>query len=158
MKRLIGLAVLFLILASHLACASGWDDYKANTIAKMIDYYSRVEAYKSSDYFYTPGMPFKTTVKYLGKTRIIKQDRSAYIKKLFFSWGMTAEQAKTFDSEILIEENGIKYWLPIQNVLIPHLNKEIKINDNVNLFIVLGGAIKKDWVFLINEFKALSKT
>jgi hypothetical protein len=151
MKRKVELSlIIFFMLIFQLAFASGWDDYKPAKISRVIVTYA--ESNKDVDFFFTPGIPLRTTVKYLGQTRKTLPERLFFIEKWVKTHGMNPDIIKEFDREILIEEDGNKYWLPIQRVLIPHMNKELKINDKVILFVVLAGAVKTDWVFLINEF------
>ena len=103
-----------------------------------------------------PGDPLRVTVRYLGKKRNLKAQRGIFI---FDMWGKAFGKdremlARTFQKEIQVEENGRTYWLPIQNVLLDPLEKEVGKNGTLELWIVYIGAIEKDFVFLVNEFQA----
>jgi hypothetical protein len=153
MKRIILFPIILLIFFSPLSLLADWEDYKPNKISQMITLYTEFK--KDLNYFYTPGVPFTTTVTYLGEIRKIIPERSNYIEMWVKTYNMDPGSAKLFDQEILIEEDGKKYWLPIQYVLIPYLKKEVNVNENVILYIRLVGAINNDWVFFVNEFRTL---
>ncbi len=111
-------------------------------------------ANQDMDFHFTPGLPFRSTVRYLGKTRAIQAERLIFIEMWAQSHRMSSIIVEAFEKEILVREEDQSYWLPIQNVLIPHIEKEVKENASVTLFLVFAGAIKNDQVFLVNEFKA----
>ncbi|MBD3671248.1 MAG: hypothetical protein HUJ29_10775 [Gammaproteobacteria bacterium] len=133
------------------AVAEGWDDYKPGLISFMISDYK--EQSKDSDYFFTPGMPFKANVEFLGEFRKIEENRSKYIGMWLKTHGMNPEHINMYSTEVLVKEGKVEYWLPIQKQLIPYFKKEVPNNKRVNLYVVLAGSIHKDWVFLVNEFR-----
>jgi hypothetical protein len=153
MKLIIWCPLLLLIFLLPQVLGADWEDYKPNIIARLIIDYS--EYYKDKGFFYTPGIPFTTTVTYLGNTRKILPERSTFIEMWLKTYSMNPDLAKTFNQEILIDEDGNKYWLPIQHVLIPYLNKEVMASDKVILYVRFAGAINNDCVFLVNEFSTL---
>ncbi len=71
------------------------------------------------------------------------------------SLGMdTAMLAKTYKKEIQVRENRLTYWLPVQEILVPHLKREVKKSGEVMLFMVYIGRTGKTPVILVNEFRA----
>ncbi len=103
-----------------------------------------------------PGDPLRVTVRYLGKTRDLNKQRGTLI---FDMWGKAFGKdremlARTFQKEIQIQENNKTYWLPIQNVLLDPLEKEVGKNGTLELWILFIGAIEEDSVFLVSEFQA----
>lgn len=152
MNRIHRLIALILLSCPIQATAAGWDDYKPYSIARMKADHAGVN--EDMDFHFTPGIPFRSTVRYLGKTRDIRAERLIFIEMWAQSHRMSSVIVEAFEKEIQVKEDGKSYWLPIQSVLIPHIEKEVKENASVTLFLVFAGAIKSDQVFLVNEFKA----
>jgi hypothetical protein len=73
---------------------------------------------------------------------------------------MSREQvAALFRSEGLFREDSTEYWLPVQSQLIPYMKEELRVGDEVTLYLVWIGALKSssaelDRVFLVNNFPA----
>ncbi len=87
-------------------------------------------------------------------------DRTAEILKYYWQALPTLlkeEYRKMFSYEISIEENGQKFVLVFQEQLIPSLKNEVKLNDFVDLYIILGvhDVSQKSTIFLVNEFSAV---
>ncbi len=143
------------------ASGSGWDDYQPATLsgitAKHAGHFSDEDIPQGAVVrnFHAGGDPFRATVVFMGEMRSIGPERNAFIQM----WGKAsgidpALLAGTFQKEIEVRENQKTYWLPIQNVLIPHLKKEVGANREATLFVVFIGATERDRVFLVNEFQA----
>ena len=72
-------------------------------------------------------------------------------------WGKSSgvnTAAGNYKKEIKVRENGKTYWLPIQEILVIHLKREVKKNGEVMLFMVYIGTTGKTPIFLVNEFRA----
>ncbi len=61
-----------------------------------------------------------------------------------------------FDQDILVEEGSREYWVPVQKVLVPALEREIEPGDQVEVFAVFIGGRVPDWIFLVNESDAVA--
>jgi hypothetical protein len=87
--------------------------------------------------------------------RKIRPDRSSLIDMWGKTTGMdTTMLAKTYKKEIQVREKDQTYWLPIQEILVSHLKRDVKKNGEVMLFMVFIGTKGKDPVILVNEFRA----
>jgi hypothetical protein len=70
-----------------------------------------------------------------------------------------AEAANRFTTEMLFIEDGVEFWLPVQNVLLPHLRKELRKGESITIFAnwigitYPGQGGKRTHVFLVNEFE-----
>jgi len=104
-----------------------------------------------ADYYFTPGLPFKSMVVYLGEKRDISAKRNNFIYMWVKTHKLGKKLAYAYKKEIKVSEGNIVYWIPVQNVLIAYLDKEVKKNNKVVLYMVLAGAAKQDLVFLVNE-------
>jgi hypothetical protein len=71
----------------------------------------------------------------------------------------TPEFSKKFMTEMLFIEDGVEFWLPVQDVLISYLGKELHKGENVTLFADWIGITYPErdgsrlHVLLINEFE-----
>ncbi len=140
---------------------AGWSDYTPATLSqittKHASHFSNSKVPKSTVAInlHAGGDPFRSTVLFLGKVRNMKPDRRFLIEVWGKSSGMdTAMLAKTYKREIQVRENSKTYWLPIQEILVAHLKREVKKNGEVMLFIVFVGTTGKTPIFLVNEFRA----
>ncbi|MDH5763365.1 MAG: hypothetical protein OEZ51_10310 [Nitrospinota bacterium] len=152
---------LLWIAATGAAWAGGWNDYKPANLSDSMARYAL--EFKEAGFQkgavninIHPGDPLRVTVRYLGNQRELDARRGTLIVDM---WGKSLRMdremlARTFQKEIEVEENGRTYWLPIQDALLPPLEKEVGRNGAVELWVVFIGAIEKDMVFLVNEFQA----
>ncbi len=66
------------------------------------------------------------------------------------------------EQEVLVIEDTVHYWLPIQTSLIAALQKEATPNREVCLFVIWLGALDEaaglDWIFVVNEFDTKAGT
>lgn len=102
--------------------------------------------------------PVRARVTYTGTTRPTSEAKERLIN-LYMASIARAEAAKKFSTEMLFIEDGAEFWLPVQDVLIPHFRQELLKGDNV---IVLADWIgitypekgrERAHVFLVNEFE-----
>ncbi len=85
----------------------------------------------------------------------MKPDRRFLVEMWGKSSGMdTAMLAKTYKKEIQVRENSKTYWLPVQEILVSYLKKDVKKNGEVMLFMVFIGTTGEHPIFLVNEFRA----
>ena len=99
---------------------------------------------------------------YSGKSRPIPADKKSLIKFWMQSNKYSEEIFKMFDEEFLFLEDSSEYWLPVQNVLIPHFKEEMSEGESVDLFaawigITFAEPDKRQHVFLVNEFEKLEQ-
>ena len=138
---------------------AGWNDYDPATLSqitkKHAKYFSNRKVPKGavSINLHSGGDPFRSTVLYLGKVRNMKPGRRSMIKMWGKSSGVNTA-AGNYKKEIKVRENGKTYWLPIQEILVIHLKREVKKNGEVMLFMVYIGTTGKTPIFLVNEFRA----
>jgi hypothetical protein len=66
------------------------------------------------------------------------------------------QRNELFRTEGKFLEDGVEYWLPVQSQLIPYMQDELTIKDEVTLLLVWAGMTKFDdqleWIFLVNNF------
>jgi len=63
----------------------------------------------------------------------------------------------TFHREVLVLEDGIDYWLPVQDVVADAMIRELEPGQAIEIFAVYAGQSLHDHVFLVNEFMTAGK-
>ena len=135
-----------------------WDRYKPNTLAAII---KRAEPDVKSD----PGLwmsngeiAASVVVTYTGKVRSLTKPSSNLMYWVSHSLNVKPQFFDQFNQEMLVIENGVEYWLPVQKQLLPHFKKEAKPGTNILIFVTYFGANHSpkdhhiDWLLTINEF------
>lgn len=137
---------------------SGWARYQLTTLDELIQQFApEMTAHEAGLSIY-PDAVFRVLVVYEGESRPIAPERmaiwNAYL--MAFHPERSAELADLYETEILFSVEGTEYWMPIQTPLIPFLEDEVPVGEEVTLFIAFLGinhqAEEKEWVFWINEF------
>jgi hypothetical protein len=161
------LILLLLILLSPLftstTFAQGfpWDDFKRRTLKEIVS----IDAKEINDserenrvIFHADMLLSVIRVKYTGKSRAVSDVKKDFLKMWAKTFSLnTDEYAALYEKDLLFTENGVEYWLPVQNPVIPYFAKELKEGEEVDIYIVrAGGVCKKkvcDWLFLVEEFQ-----
>jgi hypothetical protein len=155
------LIALLFIGVTGPAWGAGWSDYEPATLSditsKHASHFSNHKVPKDTVTIniHAGGDPFRSTVFFLGEVRNIQPEHRSLIELWGKSLGMdTTMLAKTYKKEIKVQENRQTYWLPVQEILVPYLKREVKKNGEVMLFMVYIGRTGKTPVILVNEFRA----
>ena len=88
-------------------------------------------------------------VKYLGKFKQIKENANKLLKN--FEKSVNIKIPK-ITNEVLVKSNGKKYWIPVQDVLIKYMKKEVNKGDEFYIYAVYMGSKNAREIFIINEF------
>jgi hypothetical protein len=97
---------------------------------------------------------YRVRVTYTGQRRDIKVSVRQLIANWVKSLDLSPKILDLFKQEILVREDGSQYWLPIQEELLPHVAREIRTGDLVDLYIMRVGSTQTESVFIVNEFQA----
>ena len=101
--------------------------------------------------------PSYPSIVYMDSLRAIAPERKDLIRRWITSYGIDDQTPEMYESEMLIGEDGLELWLPVQNELIPHLETRLERGDSVTLFAVWVGALGSpaniDWVFIVYGFR-----
>ncbi|MBN1352505.1 hypothetical protein JXJ21_24110 [candidate division KSB1 bacterium] len=57
-----------------------------------------------------------------------------------------------YQQEILVSEGAREHWIPMQEQLFPHLDRELVKNDTASLYIILAGKVESELLFIATEF------
>ncbi len=145
--------IIFFLLMLHIASSNsyaGWEDYQESALKSVLEQKGGMN--KGVDFLFTPGFPYKITVTYTGTFREISAARKSYLEKWLKSRGLDPHQADLFTDDVLVVEGKREFWLPVQNVLISAMKKEVQPKDPITLYVVWTGAVKDDRIFIVNEF------
>lgn len=156
------LVIIFICTFISNSFPFDYEAYTPTTIAKIINNYSneiqascKLDNVPFEKLAFAPhmGTRYRITVKYLGEVRQNTKDDNEKV----FLWckGYKVDYYKLYNHSILIQENNKKYWFPIQDILVPYLQKEINKNQDMMIYALFVGYIKKEYVFLINEFRKI---
>lgn len=102
--------------------------------------------------------PVRARTVYTGRSRPTSATKQRFITFYMESLGKP-EFAKKFGTEMLFVEDGIEFWLPVQDVLLPYFRKELNEGESVTLFANWIGITypaqdgSRLHVFLVNEFE-----
>jgi hypothetical protein len=100
----------------------------------------------------------RAQVTYTGRSRPTSEPKRRFIAFYMASVG-APEFSKKFMTEMLFIEDGVQFWLPVQDVLLPHLRGEMQKGNGVILFANWIGITYPEQagsglhIFLVNEFE-----
>jgi hypothetical protein len=128
-----------------------WNQYTLGTLAALVEQYR--ESLPAADRVYETVVP-KTlvTAVYLAKKREMPVTRREFLAKWEGATNHRFPATQLFREEVLLEEGGKNYWIPIQSNLIASLDAEVKPGTQAEWFVACLGREGKDIVLLINEF------
>ena len=142
--------------------SSTWDRYKPRTLQEIIDLtMSEAEtmSYDSIYLNYGDTYPSQVNMIYTGEFREVGVMKLLAITTWLSSFApqLSEDQRnELFRTEGKFLEDGVEYWLPVQSQLIPYMQDELTINDEVTLLLVWAGMTNFDdqyeWIFLVNNF------
>lgn len=145
-----------------------FDNYQPNTFENIIDTISQeglLQNLKNKDLYLETGLKYQFLSvvhgTYAGECQNIPEVRLMMIETwtsgVFGVLPAEVDKQYLYKEQCLFTENSTKYWLPVQNILIPYIQKELSIDNEVSLYILWLGASKIDgvidYVFLINNIK-----
>ncbi len=150
------------VLAQQQAREDTWARYKPDRLSNVI----KVHTYTTeapADGVDVQSDPVRTRVTYTGISRRTIATKRRFIA-LYMKSISTPEVAKNFMTELLFIENGVEFWLPVKDALLPSFGKELHKGESVTLFANWVGISyperggSKIHVFLVNKFEKLEGT
>jgi hypothetical protein len=96
------------------------------------------------------------SVQYSGRLRPMADETQRFIAT--WAEALSLPQAPaTFHREVLVLEDGIEYWLPVQDVVADAMILELEPGQAIEIFAVYAGQSLHDHVFLVNEILTAGK-
>lgn len=143
------------LLAPQPGSGFPWENYAPGTIAQIVSVHEDARD-GNALLINTTDEKYRVTVTYVGDKRPIQQPTRRLITEWVKAVGLDNALISWFKHEIHVLEGTKAYWLPVQEVLLPDLAKELSSGDAVELYIMWIGYTGTDWVFLINEFQQVT--
>jgi len=97
-------------------------------------------------------MPLKSEVVYKDSIRPIDNITKEVITDWMTEVIMDSSSVDLFKHELLVYQNKVPLWIPVQEQLIPFFKEELIKNDVINIYVTVAGATKYRVIFTINEF------
>ena len=142
------LALVGLGILATVAVAQTFDSsrYQPSTLEAIVGQYPG-----RPGIILNPDVPFRVRVTYTGRFRPLAPDT----RRLIEAWSAAmagADVAGAFRRELDVEQRGQRYWLALQEVLVPQMKGELRAGEAIELFVIYIGQIDARHVFLINAF------
>jgi hypothetical protein len=151
MKTLL-LLVLLVIAPAALGAEFDYAAYKDSSIAAAG---SNLGIDPRADYWLDAAHArYHTVGAFTGKIRPLQPGTRSLLQKWAKAMGHGQDTAALFASEIEVRQDGVTYWLPIQQMLVEPLQREVAPGSRAHLYILLVGAYEQVPVFAVSEFDA----
>jgi hypothetical protein len=156
--------VLVLIFSSYSNGWSQkeWDKYKYRTLAEIISFnrdstekilktakLDEKQDFIGADLFYS-----RIRLEYIGTPRTISTNHRDLITLWARLQNIDQKVVELYESEVLVKECGVEYWIPIQKKIADDNLKKLKSGEMVTLFVIYVGerkdvgVMKLDHLFL----------
>lgn len=96
---------------------------------------------------------YKSKIQFSNKFRALTGARKIFLHQWVKALGQSKEFVEQYKSEFLVKKSEFEIWIPMQEQVIPYMNKEITPNQEFYLYYIYVGAKKGELVFLATEFK-----
>ena len=147
-------ALLFLIIAPTVE-AFEYDAYKPAELATVAPAVERAPGSELHIYLDAAHPRYRTTVRFTGKVRELSDEKRTFIRYWVKAMRHPVEYESLFGKEVETIQGGRNWWLPIQGSLVGAFLQEVAAGAEVELFVLLMGAVNQDAVFGISEFNAM---
>ena len=138
--------LLFPTLLLAASPSPDWSRYGPGRLGDVVLANSRVQ-----DTLVLTSVPIRARVQYSGRFRPLGDDTQRFIA----TWAdaLSLPQAPAaFHREVLVLEDEIEYWLPVQDVVADAMIQELEPGQAIEIFAVYAGQSLRGHVFLVNEF------
>jgi hypothetical protein len=144
----LALGALLFVWSALVGQVVGFDfsRYRSRLLKDLTrEYPAREELVISQD------IPLRSKVIYSGEFRDLPEDS----RRLFAAWAQAMNvpvAPDAFRRELKIQEDGIDYWVPVQEGLVPAMKAELGANETIELYVIYIGQMEGRHVFLVNAF------
>ncbi|WP_069130612.1 hypothetical protein [Rhodohalobacter halophilus] len=132
-----------------------WFRYQINTIENVTST-NLTDVSNTDPTIFANIDPFRPRVEFTGRVREMPEERKSMIDIWLTQLGHQEEVKNLFQNEFEVRENGVEYWVAIQNSLLQPLIEET--NEGLyptDLFLNIVGEIDSEPVLVCNEFVVL---
>jgi len=158
--RLLTLALGFGV--STFVAAAGFDfaAYQRATIPQILEKHKTEECRKTKpgeSIYSAYGYKYRIVTTFSRELRPLSPDMKVFLAEYGKSMPWSKDVVKAYKNEFLVQESGNDYWVPMQEQLIPAMEKELKKGQRFELYLVVIGATNSRCVFIGTEFNANPK-
>lgn len=156
--------IICLLIVSIATAQENIHNKNKNTLvefSEITEYYNKVNSsqdIKADINAYAGTYGYLTIVESLESVRKIDSNKLMWLTSILKSLSIAENAKEIFESEVLLNTNGEKYWLPIQNELLDYWNNEMKLKKKALIYIRAFGSTKdieeNKWLFTINSFNS----
>lgn len=144
----IGFAIGLCILLAIPSDVSGFDfaRYHPRMMTELITEYPAQKGL-----VITKEIPIRSKAAYSAEFRDLPNDS----RRLIALWSESMNvpgMPQAFRQELKVAEAGIGYWVPVQEVLLPSMKRELRPGEEIDLFVIYIGQVAGRHIFLVNEF------
>jgi hypothetical protein len=143
-----------LVLAMSVA-AFDFEAYEPTELAAVVPTTEPISDAKLHIYLDSSHPRYRTTARFTGRVRDLSEVKRTFVRYWVRAMQHLSEYEVLFLNEVEVEQSGRKWWLPIQRTLSEVFVQEVAPDTDVELFVLLMGAVNREAVFSISEFKAM---
>jgi hypothetical protein len=152
--RLIQFAAALMLSVTFAASAFDYEAYKPVELAAVEPKPKKLSGANLHIYLDAAHPRYRTTARFTGNVRNQNSTRKAFIHYWVKAMQHPKEWESLFELEVEVTQNNRTWWLPIQRQLAESFRQEVAGGEEVELFVLLMGAVNDEAVFSISEFSA----
>ena len=159
-NRLILLAVVFVLLPFAAAAEFDYSAYKRSTISGILENHKSTDCRKQAEpntIISAIAHKYRIVTKFSRDLRALSKDGNELLRRYGKQIPSNQHVVEMYRHELLVQENGVDYWVPIQEQLIPAMGDELKQGERFELYVALIGSLNNRCVFIATEFNANPK-
>ncbi len=165
--KFLHLSAFLILMAGQAVAQNNWDKYEPRTLKEITTVLAAkhlkdpdvlIGAGKKSEIILSyQSFPSQAKVVYTSASRKVSEQKKEVIAEWLKVMGKPKDYLDMFEMEYLFTEDSVQYWLPVQKQVAAYFEKELRPNEQVNLYVVWIGARKElgqfEHVFIVNEFE-----
>ncbi len=163
-KSLVLALALGTVVPSSARSQSSWDRYKPGTLRTIVAEHdtevgTACDTVRPCTMISAKDFATATHVTFLGEWQPLSPETIKHITTWAKTFRIDTAVAASFAQELLVREDSLEYWLPMQRVLVDAFKSEVPTGHGATLLAIFtGGYVERNepprWVFLVNEFQA----
>ena len=146
--------ILTILILCQPVMAFDYNSYKETSFDKVLSTHARDFDSDIDIGISAVAFKYNSKIKFTNKFRKLSKTRKIFLSQWIKALGQPKEFIEQYKSEFLVKSGQLETWIPMQEQVIPYMNKEIIPKQEFNLYYIFVGAKKGKLVFLGTEFKA----
>jgi len=136
----------------------GWEHYAPSTLAQIVSEHADTRAVRRGaeappDFTIAgAGFPYRVQARFTGQRRLAAPTKLKLLDLWLRAFGGDTALASRFSEEMLFREGPAEYWIVVQDVLTPALDR-LADGHPVELYVVYIGEVRSEPVMALNAFR-----